>query len=181
MWTTVSSVDSATGITIASGLTGAASDDATVFWYTTQGTMPKRIIGARRGVFNGSEVPVDVVPRSDYFDLPNKNTSNIPVMVHYDPKRSTGLLYVWPTSSSVQNVLYLTAERLVEDFDAVVDEPDFPIEWGSALIYGLADRLAPEYQLPLPKQQAISTRADRFYEEALGFDSDVGSLAIQPG
>jgi hypothetical protein len=50
-WTTVNGAPTATGITLTAGLSGAASDGATIFWYTTGITRPSRLLrGAHRPV-----------------------------------------------------------------------------------------------------------------------------------
>ncbi len=179
-WTTVSSVGSPTSVTIASGLASAASDDGTVFWYTTEIERPVRVFNLRRGPYSGAEVPIDMVARDVYMAQPNKTSSSIPTMAHYQPDISAGKLYVWPVSSTCNNVLRFTYQRTIEDADLVTNNLDMPEEAVDALIYELASRLAPEYQLPLDKRAALAAEAAELIEDMDAFDEDDTSVFLVP-
>lgn len=179
-WTTISSVDSSTGVTIASGLASAAADDATVFWYTTGIERPVRVFNVRRGTFSGAEVPIDMVARDVYMAQPNKSAASTPTMAHYHPEIAAGKLYVWPISSTTQNVLRFTYQRTIEDVDAVTNTLDMPEEAIDALIYELAVKLAPEYQLPLDKRQMLAAEAMELMEDLEAFDEDDTSVYLVP-
>ena len=179
-WTTVSSVGSSTTVTIASGLASAASDDATVYWFTTQIERPVRIFNARRGTYSGAEVPIDMVARDVYMSQPNKTSASIPTLAHYQPDIATGKLYVWPVSSTAQNVLRFTYQRTIEDIDAVTDTLDMPEEAIDALIYELAVKLAPEYQLDIEKRQMLAAEALDLMEDMEAFDEDDTSVQLVP-
>jgi hypothetical protein len=64
--------------------------------------------------------------------------------------------------------------------NASTDDLDFPPYWTEAIIYGLADRLAPEYGVPLQDRQVLSQQAERFHQTALMFGQEEGSLFFQP-
>jgi hypothetical protein len=48
------------------------------------------------------------------------------------------------------------------------------------MIYGLADRLAPEYGVPLQDRQLLTQQAERFHQTALSFGMEEGSMFFQP-
>lgn len=179
-WDVVASVDSGTTLTLATGVTGAASDDATVFWYTTAIERPVRVFNTRRGVYSGSEVPVEPVARDVYMNQANKGASGAPTMIHYAPEVGTGKLYVWPTSSTVQNVVRFTYQRTLEDVDAITNTLDMPEEFAELLVYELADRLAPEYHLALDKRALLKAEVQELRDELLSFDEDDTSLQLVP-
>ena len=60
------------------------------------------------------------------------------------------------------------------------DDFDFPPYWTEALIYGLSDRLAPEYGIPLQDRQLLTQQAERFHQNALLFGQEEGSMFFQP-
>jgi hypothetical protein len=62
---------------------------------------------------------------------------------------NTGSAWVTATSYYSDTLFYLKYKRL-QDFNISSDNPDFPVEWSEALIYGLAARLAPEYGTTSP-------------------------------
>lgn len=179
-WDVVSSVDSSTTLTLTTGVSGAASDDASVIWYATEIERPVRVFNMRRGTYSGAEVPIDPVSRDFYMNQPNKASSSTPTMVHYAPEVGTGVLYIWPTSSTVNNVLRFTYQRALEDVDAITNTLDMPEEFAELMIYELADRLAPEYQTPLDKRSGIKSDLAELRDELLSFDEDDTFMQMVP-
>lgn len=66
----------------------------------------------------------------------------------------------WATATAYSNgpLIFLTFKRPLFDFDAQYDNPDFPAGWGDYIIYKLALRLAPEYDLGFEQRNQL--RAD---------------------
>lgn len=180
-WTTVLTVDSPTGVTITDPLTDSAEISNSVFFYTTQIERPLRVESARRNLLgNNTEVELDKWSKQEYFAQTNKGSEGTPTAFYYSPKLVDGELFIWQTSDSVRRVLKFTFQRSIEDFITTSDNPDFPIEWGNALIYGLASRIGHQYQVPLAKLASIDARAEMMLDEVLGWDEEVTSLNIQP-
>lgn len=107
---------------------------------------------------------VDVRPFGDYLTITDKNTTSgsISHSVFFEESLSqlTGYLYPKPETNMVVHAL---AQSTIEDFDAGTDNPDFPVRWFEALVYGLVVRLAPKYGV-------IGDRLAQFsiiYEQAL--------------
>lgn len=178
-WTTISGAPGAT-TTIATGLASAASAGNVVFTYTSKINRPQRIISAYRRNIGGSDTPIELVSRGDYANLSNKGSEGKTIQAFYDPQLTNGVLYAWPTPDVATDVLRFWYSRPLEDFDAAPDAPDFPIEWGEALIYGLADRLCGIYQAPTATRQWLKVEAAEKLEQAASYDSEPVSVFFGP-
>lgn len=180
-WTTITTVDSTTQVTVAAALTGDSASGNSVFSFTSLIQRPLRILGARSAQFSSSnEYEVRPFSRFDYFNQPNKASTGQPVNYYYSPQLGNGDFYVWPTASSADYFMRITFERPVEDMDLSSDEPDFPIEWAEVLVWNLAARLAIDYGSPQVRQQLISVTANNLLDMALGFDTEDSTLDISP-
>ena len=128
-WTTIVSVDSSTGLTITATLTDDVAVDNTVFTYTTDIDRPLRVDQARRRrITDTTEVTLDEWGREDYFGQTAKASQGTPTAYFYDPRLSEGRFYVWQTASDVNQVIFFTLQRTIEDFDISTNTPDFPVE-----------------------------------------------------
>jgi hypothetical protein len=86
-------------------------------------------------------------------------------------------LYVWPTDGGANwDKLLLSAQYYPDDFDAAGDNPQFPIEWGNALVWNLAAELASEYGIPRMEQRDLWQVAEFKLSEALAFDTENASV-----
>ena len=127
-WTTISSVDSSTTLTIDSGLDSTASDNDRVYTYTTAFT--QRILDIHNAWIrqtDDNDIPIEVVSKQEYADLSTKTTSGRINQVYFDPKVDTALMNVWqvPDDSYTNERLYLYVSRVFEDFDAAGNNPRF--------------------------------------------------------
>jgi len=128
------------------------------------------------------DVPLRVITRDEYNRLGNKGSTGIPISIYHDPRLASSEVTVYPvpdatTASTI--TIKMTYAGVFEDFDASTDDPDFPQEWYEALVYGLADRLAPEYGVHPEERQLIKQEARMYREEAESFGSEEGSLYFQ--
>ena len=180
-WTTIVSVDSATGLTITAALTDDVAVGKTVFVYTTAIERPLQVTSMRRRLItNNTEVELKHWARQEYFAQSNKNSQGTPTAYFYAPRLNEGLFYIWQTPSTVNQVLYFTFNATIEDFDTSSNNPDFPQEWLDPLVYNLAARIGYQYQTPLPKMQLIEAKAAQMLDDALGFDQEETTLNIRP-
>lgn len=118
----------------------------------------------------------------DFNLLPN-GSSGTPVNYNYQPKNNVGVLRVWPTPDATvpaNSYIEITYQRPLEVFDTGADNPDFPQEWGNALIYNLALSLADEYGVAADKQGRIEKAAATHLATALSNSNEQGSLFLQP-
>lgn len=175
-WTTVASVGAST-VTVNDALTGDAEEGATIYFYTTVLARPLRVDDMQRRI-NDTDNVVTMRARRDYFERPTKTQQGEVIEAYYSPQLGDGLLYVWPTGSSVNERLHFDCERTLEDMTSNPDNFDLPVEWLETFTYGLATRLALQYSSP--KYQALKDAYKEMESEALAFDQDPGSLYFAP-
>lgn len=180
-WTTISGAPGAT-TAIATGLASAASAGAVVFTYTAKINRPQRI-DSETAYWRSpasQDTPVKMISRSEYAQLSNKTARGKLVQAYYDPQLINGQLSVWPTPDSAGDVLRFTYERILEDFDASTDTPDFAIEWGEALIIGLAAKMARSAGASQADRMELNANAEALLIIAMGYDKDNTSTFFQP-
>lgn len=185
-WTTISSVDSSTTLTIASGLDSAASDDGLVYTYTNKIYKPLRIISARRrtGIDSGAtstefDLELTEIGYQSYFELPNKTINSVPNQFHYSPKNTSGTLYLFPRPSDGAERIHFTYERIIEDMDSTSDDFDFPSEWLEPIVWQLAIRLGPAFGRT-EKAQALLPIASTMLDNLLDWDAEVSDVTFSP-
>jgi hypothetical protein len=178
-WTTISGTPGTT-TTIASGIASAASSGAVVFAYTTKINRPQRIQSAYRRDISNADIPVRMISREEYADLSNKLSSGKVIQAYYDPQLTNGVLHVWPAPDIATDVVRFWYERILEDFDAVTDTPDFPIEWAEALVASLSHRIAPSYGVSLQERQLLLQDAQMKLDVALDYDREITPVLFQP-
>jgi len=130
----------------------------------------------------GTRIDMDIVADYNFNILPS-NSSGTPLQITYQPKMNLGVIKVWPTPDSyaATNVsIVLTYLRPLEYFNTATDTADFPEEWVSAIIYGLAVRIAPEYGVPLQDRSLLIKEADMYLKTAEENSFEDASLFIQP-
>lgn len=134
-----------------------------------------------------TQIDVNILSFNDFNLLPN-GSQGITVNLNYQPQINKGTLMIWPTpdtSVPANSRLVLTYQAPFEvfsilDFAQTNDDPDFPQEWGNALIYGLAVLLADEYGAPEQKKVWLEKQADKHLGMALSNGAEDGSLYLQP-
>jgi len=127
-----------------------------------------------------ANIPMNVYTDFNYNLLPLAISSGTPVNLYYQPFGATGNINLWPLPSDSSVTITIRYQRPFTDMVAPTDDFDFPSYWTEALIYGLADRLAPEYGLPLSDRAALKADAKEFREQALSFGTEEGGLFFQP-
>lgn len=139
---------------------------------------PLRINNARK-VISNNETEIRIVSREEYMLQPSKTSEGEPVFVYYDPQLTNGVLYVWPTPNSTDQIKF-SAQQPMDDFDAASNNPYFPSEWLDAIVYNLALRLCPQYEVTGEDRNYIAMMAEKFLQEAEDGDMDDGSLYYYP-
>jgi hypothetical protein len=180
-WTTINGAPGAS-TTLTTALPGAAVAGAQVFTYTTKITRPQRIDpdGAYWRSSALQDTPVAMISRTEYAQQANKGARGKIVQAFYDPQLGNGVLSIWPAPDNATDVLCFWYERRIEDFNTGSDTPDFAIEWGEALILGLAHRMAPTAGLPLAERQDLERRAALALDKAEGYDRENTGVFFQP-
>ena len=126
-----------------------------------------------------SEIPVHVVARQEYMDLPNKTTQSALLQAYYDPQLANGVLYCWPTGDANNTSITLTFKRTLDDFLASSNNPDFPVEWQLPLVTLLAEKLAPSYLGAVP--QWLQVEASMMMRAVIAWDEEDVEVSFQPG
>lgn len=176
-WDVVSGSPTSTTIALTTGLSGAASDGAAVFAYTSKIVRPLRIVDARRYNISGAtDTPIQIAARLDYQSLPNKSQTGTINQLFYDPQLTTGQLYLWNPPSSVTDLVKFTWWRPIMDFDSAGDNPDLPQEWIDTLIFNLAVSMAWEYPMSADKYAGLKGQADEFLAQVAGADREPESV-----
>jgi hypothetical protein len=174
-WTTIVSVDSSTQITITTATDDDAASGNKVYTYTTKSDRPQKLLYAFRSDINGFDTEINLIGENEYRRQSNKTADGPPVEVWYNPQgnQATGKLHVWPDDGGKNwDKIVLIAQHLPDDFDSAGDAPDFPIEWGNALVWGLAAELASEYGLPENEQGRLWQIAQYKLDKVLDYDSE---------
>ena len=176
-WTTIVSVDSSTQITI----TVATDDDAAsgnkVYAYTTAAERPTKIVSAYRRDKNDIDTLMDMVGEEEYRSLSNKGSDGPPVLAWYQPTLTSGQLFVWPVDGKANwDKVLLSAQYYADDFDSASDNPQFPIEWANALVWGLAAEIASEHGLPIQEIAYLESKAEFKLNNALDWDTENASV-----
>ena len=178
-WTTIVSVDSSTQITITTATDDDAASGNKVYAYTTKSNRPQKLLYAFRRDINGFDTEITLIGENEYRRQSNKTSDGPPVEVWYNPQgnQATGKLHVWPDNGGKNwDKLILIAQHLPDDFDASSDNPDFPIEWGNALVWGLAAELGSEYGIPNIEQQKLWAVAQDKLDKVLDYDQENASI-----
>ena len=139
---------------------------------------PIEIDNVRR-VVNGVETPIDLHSRQVYMDQPEKDSTGKVNYVFYQEGLSEGTLYVWPAPDAADSIKF-SYKSYIEDFDTTENTPFFPAEWLEALVYGLAWRLCPMYEVTGQDRQEIRAQAIDFLSDAETNDTDQGSIYLVP-
>lgn len=148
--------------------------------YTLNNPKPLKAIQAwHHDVNSNVDVPMRIITRQEYNILGNKSTTGIPIQLYFQPNRDDSTVYVFPTpdsSAASQKIINLVCQRPYQDFDAASDTPDFPQEWYEAIKYGLAVRLAGEYNVDIETRKILTQEAMALKHDALSFGNEDGSL-----
>lgn len=181
-WTTVNGAPSGTTVTLTAVTTAAAASGNMVYCYQTKAARPMRITYAyARHQTEFIDVPIQVVTFQEWSGYTTKGSeANYPLSVAYQPLLDNGTLRIWPQFTTGQYVVVLNAQKVLEDFDASGDTPDFPQEYYIPLIYELACALAPDYNVSPQKYAILRKEADSWLEKVAQNDYEEGSIYFEP-
>lgn len=182
-WTTVSAIPDSTHITIASGLSAAASSGARVYGYTSTPTYPPvRVIDVvNYDPKNKLYIPSKLRPLTEWNQMSNKDTSgNIASMYAVDYQTDAPTLKIWPKFDDVGYILQIDYQDEIEDITASSQHLDVPRYWLPAIVDSLSVRLAPIFNKELKVQQLLLTLAANSLDDAMRFETEGTSLKFSP-
>lgn len=94
---------------------------------------------------------------------------------------STTTTGVWAdTTAYYSDVVRYTKVLRLQDFDVASNNPDFPVRWMQAMIYGLAMELSSEYSIPLQERTLLAQKFSSEYGIARRMDYDNTDLIVKP-
>ena len=176
-WTTVSGAPSGSTITLAAGITTAAAVDSHVYTYTNKTVRPLKIIQAQRFDYtDNTEIPINIVSRDEFERISSKTTEGPPNQIYYTLGVLTGTLKFYPRFANGNEVIKIWFQRPFEDMDAAGDTLDFPQEYESVIVWGLAAALAME--MGVPERKAVMIQQKAILERTLvqQFGQEEGSI-----
>ena len=178
-WNSVTRVIDGTTLELLNAQTNDAASAASVWAFKNLPPRPLAV-NLMRSIRNSdtNEIPVNQWSRSEYMEQVNKTSEGLITQAYYQPTLTNGRLYVWQVSDSVNQYMRFNAFLPIQVFNESLDEPDFPSEWFDALSWNLAAEIAPEYGVPLDRQQYLEQKAAVTLGEPEDWDEEQGSLYI---
>lgn len=181
-WTTVTSILSTTSVLIGTAIDDDAAVGNKVYAYTTKADNPQKLVYAYRRDTSDQDTTVEIIGESQYRGLSQKGSSGPVNQVWYHPTLDNGTLYTWPVDpGKTTDKLILIANILSDDLDITGNNPEYPIEWGECLVYGLAARLAPEYGIDIRNRQMLNFESEKSLMEMLDYDVENASVIFALG
>jgi hypothetical protein len=182
-WTTVNGAPAGQVVTLTAVLTDSAAIGNRVIAYQTNLVRPLKILSARSYNFDSAiDTPVEEMGRVEYAEMPNKSSSGAINSFYYDRRENTtGYLYLWQAPQTVDSAVKMTVAKPIEDFTAAGDDADLPQEWIRAIIWGLADEIADDYDVPEPKRTRLERRAAQYLNEANWWERELLDIQFVPG
>lgn len=178
-WTTVSGSPASSTVVAATALTGDAAVDNHIYTYTTKLTRPLEIIEARLHQDDDNEITINLISRSEYMLLADKDTTGLVTQLYYDTQLTNGKLFVWPTAINMKEYIKFTVRLAVDDFDAAANNAQFPIEWLRALKFNLAAEIALEYDVGAEKFTQLTIQARMTKKQAQRTDKELTSIFFE--
>jgi hypothetical protein len=180
-WTTIDTVTDSDTLTIVDSLDDDVAIDNTIYTYTTKIDQPVRVTDSRYSDSeSGSDLPIWLVSRQEYFAIPDKTSSGAVNQVYYSRQLSNSPVYVWPTASTCNNVLkftFIKPQYIPEDQSENVL---IPVEWYNALTFLTAADLGVLYAIDSNRQVVLEQKAQSYLQDAIASNTDHTSIQFQP-
>lgn len=129
---------------------------------------------------DGNDIPITPIPRTEYIDIPNKDTEGMPVRVFVDKGLDGITATFWPVPENSTDVILFNAVRRFADSDTASDTQDVPWYLYDAFAYGLAARLAEKYAPP-ELEEKLWVKAERSFKTGSAASREYGDVRIIPG
>ncbi len=134
----------------------------------------------------GTDVPMMMFSRQEYYDQPNKLTSpSIPVNFYFDPKVDDGTLYLWPAPSAQTVAAGYTIRydyvRFLDVMTATNQTLDIPQQWIEPIVWNLSKRLMTQYPVnDAGLATLVLSQAKEYWDRLMAWDNEPASLYMQP-
>ena len=185
-WSTISSVDSATQVTIPANTIGAAAGSNVVYTYTSKAQRFVEIEAAVLRDDSSAGQPIDIpieiyTDVAQYENITQKLAAGDPTAILVEPQRlNTAITCNFASPNTYRN-LRLTVIYPSEDYvDATgADDISYPQEYYAALEWELARRSAPKFGKPWG--QDMIHHWNIAVNEGVNLNPDDTSLCFEPG
>lgn len=129
------------------------------------------------------DLPLQIISRQEYNTLGSKFSTGTSNSVYLDVGKLISTLYVYLTpdvNTSTNYQILFTAQKPLGDITTSSEVPDFPSEWNNALVWGLADEMALEYDVPSNHRTEIALRAASYRNMLEDWDQEYTSVFFTP-
>lgn len=185
-WTTISSVDSATGLTLPANSVGAAGSGAIVFTYTAKAQRFVELESASLRDWSNPSQPIDIpievyTDVQQYESVTQKLAPGDPTAILVEPQRLNTAVTLNFAAANVYKTLRLTVIYPSEDYDDATGADDiaYPQEYFAALEWELARRCAPKFGRVWTDDLALHWKIA--VQEGVNFNPGDTSLSFEPG
>ena len=124
-----------------------------------------------------TDIRMNRISRSEYINIPNKNTKARPSQFFLD-KLSTPSLKIWPAPENSTDILVFNKLVRMDDADAATNTMDMPFRFFPCFVAGLA------YYISQKKAPQLTPQLKSLYEEefrrAADQDEDRASFRVRP-
>ena len=124
-----------------------------------------------------TDISMNRISRSEYINIPNKNTKARPSQFFLD-KLSTPSLKIWPAPENSTDVLVFNKLVRMDDADAATNTMDMPFRFFPFFVAGLA------YYISQKRAPQLTPQLKSLYEEefrrAADQDEDRASFKVRP-
>lgn len=108
-------------------------------------TNPHRVLDCRFRR-NGIDIPMEVLTRQEYFEMPLKTATGVPTQYYPDIERYGVTLYIWPLMATVSGeTIEYTYQRRFFDVREHTETLDIPQEYMALIGTNLAAAIAPAF------------------------------------
>lgn len=132
---------------------------------------------------NPLEVPLAIVNRDSYSNLPNKTFRGRPTEFWYDKRQRIPVLNLWPAPQAEYTFWQLVnyAQRQVQDVGTLTQELEIPQRWYMAIINELAKELSLEIpEVPVELRGELLPLAEKTMHEAWSSENDGSPTYVRP-
>ena len=147
-------------------------------------TRPLKILSATRfDDLANTNINMNVYTRDEFLSIPSPELEAVPTHYYSQPLKDTIIVNLWPlpdTYWQTNGYLKINTHLATTTVTNGTDVLDFPDEWEEAIIYNLADRLAPTYGTPIQERALLRDQAKLALDEALSYSNEEGSIYFQP-
>lgn len=151
---------------------GSVTLVASTYSYTLS-PVPHRVISARYRDANSRDLPMALMTREEYFNLPQKSIDGVPTQYYVDYQRAATTMYVWPGIASVTTeTIPYTYQKKFDDIDSLDNDVEVRQEHYNTLGLSLAAQLADDYGRTGPAIDRVISRAAILLDEALDEDRE---------